>query len=133
VQPPFVTGQVCQQALRQHGLGETLRDDKRIVAERFKEFAQHPGLFGVPRHALDLSLQLLSRKQALPLIFQCLRVTQVVFDFLFQLRLRHHCIERWLAIRALFRPDSMAPVNSLNRPLICYTLWKGQRSFRNLR
>ena len=87
---------------------------KGSLPSAFKEFAQHPGLFGVPRHALDLSLQLLSRKRALPLIFQRLRVTQVVFDFLFQLRLWHHRIERRLWVRALFRPDPVMPVNVFN-------------------
>ena len=39
--------QIRRQPLREHRPGQTLRDDKGIVAERFKEFAQHLGLFGV--------------------------------------------------------------------------------------
>jgi hypothetical protein len=74
VQRLFVTDQVCQQALRQHGLGKTLRDDKSIVAERLKEFAQHLGLFGVPRHAIHFSLQLLSSNRQLPVVLQRLRI-----------------------------------------------------------
>ena len=51
----------------------------------------------------------------LPLIFELLRVAQIVFDFRFQLRLRHHRIERRLAIGALFRPDAVTPVNFFNQ------------------
>jgi hypothetical protein len=113
--------------------GQTLGDHKRIVAERSEDFAQHLGLVGVLCHAIHFSLQLLGSDWPMPVSLQRLRVAQVILDFAFDLRLRHHGVERWFGIRALFRPDAMTPVNSLNRPLICYTLWKGQRSFRNLR
>jgi hypothetical protein len=54
-------------------------------------------------------------------------------DFLFQLRLRHHCIERWLGIGTLFWPDAVTPVNVLDSSLISYALCKRQRSLGNLR
>ncbi|PYK25916.1 MAG: hypothetical protein DME52_07455 [Verrucomicrobia bacterium] len=54
----------------------------------------------------------------MPLVLQRLRIAQIICDFLFKLRLRHHCIERWLGIRALFRPDSMSPVNLLDPALV---------------
>src|SRR5205807_10353596 len=44
----------------------------------------------------------------------------IIFDFLFELRLRHHCIERWLGIGALFRPDAVISVNLLDRFVISY-------------
>jgi hypothetical protein len=43
-----------------------------------------------------------------------LRVAQILFNFLCKLRLRHHCVERWLGIRALFRPNAMTPTNILD-------------------
>ena len=68
--------------------------------------------------------------RALPLIFQLLRVAQVVFDFLFKLGLRHHRIKRRLVIGALLWPDAMPPLNVLDSSLICYTLCKCQCSLR---
>ena len=38
------------------GRATTLSNNKGIIPERFKEFAQHLGLFGVLRHALHFSL-----------------------------------------------------------------------------
>jgi hypothetical protein len=116
--------EICYQTLAKHRLGHTLCDDKGIVPERVKEFAQDLGLFGVLRHAIHLSLQFLSTKRPLPVIFERLRVAQIVLDFLFNLRLRHHSIERWLGIETLFRPDTMPPVNFFDRPLISYALRK---------
>jgi hypothetical protein len=62
----------------------------------------------------------------LPVILQCLRFAQIAFYFLFQLRFRHHRIERWLGIGALFGPDAVTPVNILDGSLIFHTLCKGQ-------
>ena len=57
----FVLGrQIGYQTLCQHWSGQTLCDDKGIVPERFKEFTQHFGLFGVLCHSVHFSLQLLS-------------------------------------------------------------------------
>ncbi len=78
------------------------------------------------RHAIHLSLQLLGRNRPLPVILQRLRVAQIILDFAFDLRLRHHGVERWLGIGPLFRPDSMTPVNVLNRSLISYAFCKRQ-------
>ena len=50
--------------------GQAFRDDKGIVPKRFKQLAQHFGLFGVLRHPIHLSLQLLSGNRALPVILQ---------------------------------------------------------------
>ena len=48
--------EVCYQTLRQHRPSQTLGDHKGIVAERFKEFAQHLRLLGVLCHAIHFSL-----------------------------------------------------------------------------
>jgi hypothetical protein len=42
--------------LRKYWASQALCYNKRIVPERFKEFAQHFGLFGVLRHAIHLTL-----------------------------------------------------------------------------
>jgi hypothetical protein len=47
---------VRQQPVRQRWSGQAFRDDKRIVAERIKEFAQYFWLFRVGCHALHLRL-----------------------------------------------------------------------------
>jgi hypothetical protein len=47
-----------KQMLDKYGSGQTLGDNKGIVAERFKEFAQHVGLLGMLRHAIHFSLEL---------------------------------------------------------------------------
>ena len=69
-------------------------------------------------HAIHLGLQLVSRNRALPVIFQCLRLAQVIFDFLFQLRLRHYCVERRLGIGPLLWPYTVAPVHVFDSSLI---------------
>ena len=81
------------------------------------------------RHAIHLSLQLLGRNRPLPVILQRLRVAQIVFYLLLDLRLRHHGIERWLGIGSLpavAGPDAVSPVNFFNRSLISYALCKSQ-------
>jgi hypothetical protein len=87
----------------------------------------------VLRHAIHFNLQLLSCQRPVPVILERLRIAQIICDFLLQLRLRHHRIERWLGIGAIFWPDAVTPINFFNRSLISYTLYKRQRSFRNLR
>jgi hypothetical protein len=64
--------------------------------------------------------------------FQRLRFTLVVCDFIFQLRLRHHRIERRLEIGPLSRPDSVTPVNFLNGSLIIYAFFKREHSLENV-
>jgi hypothetical protein len=61
----------------------------------------------------------------LPVIFEGLRFAQVIRDFLFQLRLRHHRVERRFAIGPFFRPDAMTPVNVFNAALINDAFRKG--------
>jgi hypothetical protein len=73
-------------AFRQGRPGQTLGDDKGIVPESFKKFAQHFRLFGVLCHALHLSLQLLGGNWPLPITLQSLRVAQIICDFPFELR-----------------------------------------------
>jgi hypothetical protein len=97
-----------------------------------KEFAQYLGLLGVLRHAVHLGLQLRYSDRTLPVIFQHLRLVQIVCHFLFQLRLRHDRIERWLGIGSLFRPYPMTPVNFFNSSLVSYALVERQRSLGNL-
>jgi hypothetical protein len=93
-------------------------------------------LFGALRHAIHFNLQLLSGDRPLPVILQRLRLAQIICDLFFELRLRHHSIQRWLGIGSLFGPDAMTPVNVFNRSLISYALYKRQsgscrmRSFR---
>jgi hypothetical protein len=89
-----------------------------------KEFAQHFWLLCVLCHAIHFGLQLLKSNRPLPVFFQHLRVAQIIFDLLFQLRLRHHGIERWLGIVAFFWPNAMTPVNLLNGSLINDALCK---------
>jgi hypothetical protein len=48
--------------------GQTLRNDERIVTECVEKFLQHIGLFGVLRHPIHFSLQLLSGKGLSPVI-----------------------------------------------------------------
>jgi hypothetical protein len=85
-------------------------------------------LFRVLRHPLHLGLQLVSSDRLLPVIFQHERVVQITCDFAFQLRLRHHRIQRWLGIRAFFWPDPVTPVNVFDCPLIHDTIRKAQAS-----
>ena len=59
-------------AFREDRSGQTLRDDKGIVAERCKELAQHLGLFAVTGHAIHLGLQLLGGDRLLPVLFELL-------------------------------------------------------------
>jgi hypothetical protein len=61
---------ISTKTLRQVRSGQALGDEKRIVAERCKEFAQHFGLFGALCHAIDLSLQLPGGKRPLPVVLQ---------------------------------------------------------------
>jgi hypothetical protein len=80
-------------------------------------------------HAIHFGLQLLSGDGPLPVILQRLRLAQIICDFLFQLRLIHHRIQRRLRIRPLpaaAGPDSVTPVNIFNGSLISYTFRKRQ-------
>ena len=112
--------EVSYKTLSQHRPSQTFSNYKRIIPQRCKHFAQHLGLVGVLCHAIHFSLQLLGSDWPMPVVLQRLRVAQIICDFLFELRLRHHCIERWLGIRAVFRPDAVIPVNLLDRSLISY-------------
>jgi hypothetical protein len=78
----------------------------------------------VLRHAIHFNLQLLSGDRPLPVILQRLRLAQIILDFAFDLRLRHHGVERWLGIRSLFGPDAMTPVNFFDCSLIRYAFCK---------
>ena len=118
--------EVCYQAFRQRRSGQTFGDDKGIVPERFKEFAQHLGLLGVLRHALHLSLQLLSTKRLLPIILQCFRVAQIVFNFFSSSAGGIASSNEGFWIGALFRPNPVAPVLFLNRSLINDTISQSQ-------
>src|SRR5215471_14959950 len=84
-------------------------------------------------HTIDLGLQILSSKGPLPVIFQRQALAQILFDFVFQLRLTHHCIQGWLGIAALLWPNAMTPVNFFNRTLVGYTFSKRECSWRSLR
>ncbi len=66
-------------------------------------------------------------------VLQRLRVAQILFDFVFKLRLRHHGIERWLGIRTVFRPRYCDARHVLTGSLISYALCEGERSMGNLR
>ena len=78
--------------------------------------------------AFHFGLQLVRSDWPLPVIFQHLGVAQIVCDSVFDLRLRHHRIERGLGIRAASRPDTMTPVNLFNRSLVGYALCKSESS-----
>ena len=66
-------------------------------------------------------------KRPRPVILQRLRLVQVVRDFLFQLRLRHHLVERRFGISVLFRPDPVTPVNVFDRTLIGHAFGETER------
>ena len=86
MKPFIVSVQLREQALSEDRSGQTLSDHKRIVAQRGKDFAQHSGLFGVTGDPLHFGLQLVGSDRPLPVIFQRLRVAQIVFHLLFDLR-----------------------------------------------
>src|SRR5215831_8700357 len=69
----------------------------------------------------------------MPGILEHLRTAQITPDLVFQLCLRDHRIERWLAAGILVWPDSMTPVNVLDSSLICHPFCKRERSLRILR
>jgi hypothetical protein len=79
---------------------------------------QHLGLVGVLCHAIHFSLQLLGSDWPMPVSLQRLRVAQVILDFAFDLRLRHHRIKRWFRITTLVWPNPITPVNVLNHALV---------------
>ena len=68
--------QICYQALRENRPSQTLRNDKRIVAQGCKEFAQYFGLLRMSGDALHLGLQLVRSDRPLPVIFECLRLAR---------------------------------------------------------
>jgi hypothetical protein len=94
-----------------------------------KDFAQNLGLFGVLRHSVHLDLELPVGDRPLPVILERLRLAHVICDFFLKLRLRHHCIERRLGIRAFFRPDTVTPVNAFNCSLMSHAFCERQRWF----
>jgi len=59
-----------KQTLRKDWPSQALSDYERIVAQRFKKFSQHLGLFGVLCHAVHFSLQLLSSNGLLPVLLK---------------------------------------------------------------
>jgi hypothetical protein len=119
---------MTNKSLRQDGSRQTLCDDKGIVPERSKQFLQDFRLFGVSGHAHHLGLQLVSSYRLLPVSLQRLRVAQIAFDFLFDVRLRHHSIERRFGAGVGLWPDPVTPVNVFDRCLIRDALREGQRS-----
>ena len=64
------------------------------------------------------------------MILQRLRIAQIICDLLFNLRLRHHRIQRWLGTAVGVWPDSMTPVNVFDCSLVRDTLNEGQGSVR---
>jgi hypothetical protein len=87
----------------------------------------------VLRHAIHFGLQLLSGNWLLPVIFERLRLEQIIFDLLFELRLRDHRIQRWLGIGIVFWPDPVTPVNVLDRSLISDAFRERQSPLENFR
>jgi hypothetical protein len=65
--------------------------------------------------------------------FRCRRANRGKGAGLAALRVRNHCIERWLRIASLAWPDPVTPVNVFNRSLIRDALSKGQRSLGTVR
>jgi len=55
-------------------------------------------------------------------------MAQILCDFLFQLCLRHHRVERWLAIRTLPWPNPMMPVHFFNCSLVPNAIREAQAS-----
>src|SRR6266436_8838405 len=72
--------------------------------------------------AVHLGLQLVKSDRPLPVIFERLRVAEIILYLLFNLLGRHHLIEWRLRLRILFCPNAMTPVNFLNCSLISYSI-----------
>jgi hypothetical protein len=100
--------------------------DRYPVIERFRA---KPGLFGVLRHSVHLGLQLLRSDRTLPVILHGFRIAQIVFDFLFQLRLRYYRIQRRLGIGTILWPNAVTPVNVFYCSLMSYAFCERQRWF----
>jgi hypothetical protein len=75
-------------------------------------------------------LQLVSSYRPVPAILQCLRIAKILCDFLFDVRLRHHFIQRWLGTGVRVWPDAVTPVNVLDRSLVSDALGEAQASDR---
>ena len=83
------------------------------------------------RHAIQLTLQLLGSDWPLRVILQRLRVAQIVFNFLFELCLRYHLVQRWLGAGVSVWPDPVTPVNVFNSSLMRYALCKREGPLRS--
>src|SRR5262245_12583828 len=120
--------QLCEQTLSQDRSGQTLSDHEWIVTQCSKNFAQYSGLIGVSGDALHLGLELVRCDWPLPVILQRLRVAQIIFDLLLDLRPRHHLIQRCLGAGILFWPDAMPPIDFLDCSLISDAICERERS-----
>jgi hypothetical protein len=123
-----VSVQLGEQTLGQDWSGKALSNYQGIVVECGKKLAQHAWLLRVTGNALHLGLELIGSDRPLPVILQRLRVAQIIFDPVLDLRLRHHFIQWRLWIRVCLWPDPMSPVNFFDRPLISDTIRERQRS-----
>ncbi|PYK48774.1 MAG: hypothetical protein DME20_08145 [Verrucomicrobia bacterium] len=78
-------------------------------------------------------MQLLGRDRLLRVNFQRLRVAEIIFHLLFNLRGRHHLIERRLRLQIFFRPNPVPPVNVFNHALISDPVREAEGSLGLLR
>jgi len=79
-------------------------------------------------HSVHLGLKLARCDWRPALRCYQLRFAQIIFDFLFELRLRHDGVDGRFGLWIVFRPDAVTPINFLNGSLIGYALRKCQSS-----
>jgi len=116
--------QLANESFCQNGPGKAFCDNKGVVSQRFKEFAQYIRISRVSSHSLHLRLKLVCSDWFFPLISYELRFAQIIFDFSFDLRPRNHSIELRLGRTIFLRPNPMAPIDFFNRSLVGYALCK---------
>src|SRR5205807_3155184 len=81
----------------------------------------------VTGHSLHLSLKFARSDWPPPSLCDKLRFAQIIFDLLFELRLRHDGAERRFGLRIFLRPDAMTPIDFFNRSLISDAISESQR------
>jgi len=88
-----------------------------VVAEGGKELAEHLGVSRLRRDPCHLSLELIVVDLLTAEHVQGSRLVQVALDLRLEHVVRNQRRQRWLGCWILLRPDSVAPVDLLDRPL----------------
>jgi hypothetical protein len=77
--------QLANESFCQNGPGKAFCDNKGVVSQRFKEFAQYIRISRVSSHSLHFSLKLACSDWRSPLFRDALRLTKIGFDLLVNL------------------------------------------------